>query len=453
VTTQQVPVVMPTAQAVLDAIPASAVVVDRCGRIQLVNQRWLQFCVDEGGQPESVAPSRDYLGVCGPDIAARIRDVLHGDLDRFEAEYPCHGPNTERWFRMVVTPLDGGALIVHVDITGEYARVSRWLETTSSPMIELDPTGTAVFVNQAWADLQKSSRRDLLGLRWSAGLSDADRQRLDSAVHATAADGADRTVDITFAADERGPSWIRFLVSAYSDGYQRLQRISLVGMDVTAARRLNDQLAATRERERIAADIHDVIIQDLFAVGLALQGTPSLTHAEPELLPELTASLDRSIADLRALSSTLPSQRLSSPTDFDAVLRQAALALGFRPHVRLAVDLSLLSAEVATSLLPVLKEALSNVVRHARATRVTVSVTEDQGDLLLQVCDNGIGMPDDRTRSSGTENIAQRADTLGGKAQWSRADGGGTVLEWRVPLTRGNRWNPGRRLGAAPAQS
>lgn len=444
---------MPTAQAVLDAIPASAVVIDRGGRIQLVNGRWLQFCVDEGGHPESVAPSRDYLGVCAPEIADRIRDVLHGDLDRFEVEYPCHGPDIERWFRMVVTPLDGGALIVHVDITGEYARVSRWLETTSSPMIELDPAGNAVFVNQAWADLQKTSRRDLLGTRWSAGLSDAERQRLDSAVHATAADGSDRTVDITFAADERGPLWIRFLVSAYSDAYQRLQRISLVGMDITAARRLNDRLAADKERERIAADVHDVIIQDLFAIGLALQGTPSLTQAEPELLPELTAGLDRSIADLRALSSMLPSQRLSSPEDFDAVLRQAALALGFRPEVRLDVDLSLLSAEVATSLLPVVKEALSNVVRHARATRVTVSVTEDQGDLLLQVCDNGIGMPDDRIRHSGTENIAQRADKLGGKAQWSRADGGGTVLEWRVPLTGGHRRSPGQRMGVARAQS
>ncbi|HVE26730.1 MAG TPA: PAS domain-containing protein, partial [Sporichthya sp.] len=406
-----------------------------------------------GGRPESAAPSRDYLAVCDPDIADRILQVLHGDLDRFEAEYPCHGPDTERWFRMVVTPLVGGALIVHVDITGEYARVSRWLETTSSPMIELDPTGNAAFVNQAWADLQQASRRDLLGARWSAGLADAERQRLDNAVQATAADGQDRTVDIAFAADASGPRWIRFLVSAYSDGHHRLQRISLVGMDITEARRLNDQLAATAERERIAADIHDVIIQDLFALGLVLQGTPSLTQAEPELLPELTANLDRSIADLRALSSTLPSQRLSSPADLDAVLRQAELALGFRPHVRLDVDLSRLSSELATSVLPVIKEALSNIGRHARATRATVTVTEDQGDLVLQVCDNGIGMPEVRTRSSGTENIAHRAEKLGGKAQWSPAEGGGTVLDWRVPLTRGNRWNPGRRLGAAPAQS
>lgn len=425
---------VPTVQALLDAIPASAAVLDPAGRIQLVNRRWIQFCVAEGGQPEVVSPPADYLAVCDRDTADGVRAVLGRDLDRFEMEYPCHGPDTERWFRMIVSPLDTGALVVHVDISGEYERVSRWLETTSQPMIELDPTGSAVFVNRAWADLQGAPRRTLLGAGWAGHLDVDDRTRLDGAVRATMSDRADRTTDVTVAAGDGGTLWMRFLVSADVDADQRLRRILLVGMDVTAARRLNDQLAASAERERIAADIHDVVIQDLLAIGLAIEKQRRLGAVGSSLLTEVTSGLDRSVADLRALSAKLPSQRLDL-TDFDAVIRQAALALGFTPEVRFDVDLSRLSAPAAANLLPVMKEALSNVARHAHATRATVSVTEDRGDLVLTVGDNGVGMPNVPTRNSGTGNISRRAAELGGEAHWSGAEDGGTVLEWRIPLT------------------
>lgn len=425
-----------TPQSLLDAIPASAVVVDRNGRIQMTNRHWRQFCVDEGGRLASVSPPGDYLRVCDQETADGIRAVLDRRLDRFEVEYPCHGPDAERWFRMIVTPQEEAALVVHVNITGEYERVSRWLHTTVSPMIELDPRGSAVFVNQAWADLQRAPRAALLGSEWKPALAHDARRTLEDAVQATVADRLDRTVDIAVAVDQGPAAWIRFLVSAYCDEYQRLQRISLVGMDVTTARQLNEQLAASAERERIAVDIHDVVIQDLFAAGLLLAGVRA-GHADPELLSEVTASLDRSIADLRALSTTLPSQRRQL-TDLEAVLHRATLALGFEPETCVEVDLGDLSAEVAGALMPVLNEALSNVARHARATRVLVSLTQDSDDLLLTVRDDGIGMPPAPTRSSGTDNIARRAEHLGGTARWSAADGGGTVLEWRVPLRSGS---------------
>ncbi len=427
---------MLTPQSLLDAIPASAVVVDRSGRIQMANGHWRQFCVDEGGHLGSVSPPTDYLKVCDQETAGGIRAVLTQELDRFEVEYPCHGPQTERWFRMIVTPLEEAALIVHVNITGEYERVSRWLHRTTSPMIELDPRGCAVFVNQAWAELQGTTRVALLGSEWAPALADEVRSVLESAVQATGADRLDRTVDITVAADQEATAWIRFLVSAYCDEYRRLQRISLVGMDVTTARRLNDQLAASAERERIARDIHDVVIQDLFAAGLLLQGVRTSGHADPEVLSEVTASLDRSIADLRALSTTLPSQRRLR-TDLEVVLHKTTLALGFEPDTRFEVGLDELSAEVAAGLIPVVDEALSNVARHARATSVLATVTRDADDLVLTVRDNGIGMPDAPTHSSGIDDIVRRAADLGGTARWSTADGGGTVLEWRVPLRSG----------------
>ena len=431
--TDRTPFVAPTADMLLDAVPAPAVVVDIAGRIRFANQRWVQFCIDNGGRPDAVSPPADYLAACDPHTAAGLRAVLAGEADYFETEYPCHGPTVERWFRMVATSLAGGALVVHLDITGEYVRVSRWLETTPSAIIELGPGGDAVFVNQAWSRYMRVPRRSLLGGNWADHLPGEDRERLIGAVEASVADHTDRTIDIALPMEDGSINWIRFLISAYTDDYGRLRRVSLVGMDVTAPRQLNEQLAAAAERERIAADIHDVVIQDLVATGIGLEMAQRQGKVTPDLLADVSHSLDRSIADLRALAVRLPSQRLGS-ADVDVVVRRAALALGFRPTVKIDVDLAVLDADTSAHLVAVINEALSNVAQHAHATRSSVLIARDGGDLVLTVRDDGIGMPDAPTRRSGTANIARRATELGGTATWSRGRDGGTVLDWRVPL-------------------
>lgn len=416
----------------LDALPTPAVVLDGAGRIELVNERWVRFALDNGGRTDDVLPPSDYLAACDADTREGLSSVLAGDVDHFETEYPCHGPATERWFRMVVTPLAGGALVVHLDITGEYARVSRWLKTTPSVIIELAPDGDAVFVNQAWARYMGVPKRSLLGPNWADHIPGSERERLLEAVQAGIAAGTHRTVDVALPAEDGDMSWLRFLIDPYFDDYGRLRRVSLVGMDVTAPRRLHEQLAATAERERIAADIHDVVIQDLVGAGLALATARRQGTLDPELLEDVTNSLDRSVEDLRTLAAKLPSHRLQ-PDDVDLVIRQAARALGFTPEVTRDGNLAAADAPTAAHLVAVLNEALSNVARHAHATACAVQIAVDGRDLLLLVCDNGVGMPSEPGRRSGISNIARRAAELGGTAQWSPSPEGGTLLEWRVP--------------------
>nr|BFE78114.1 hypothetical protein GCM10020093_007150 [Planobispora longispora] len=84
----------------------------------------------------------------------------------------------------------------------------------------------------------------------------------------------------------------------------------------------------------------------------------------------------------------------------------------------------------------VLREALSNVARHARASRVQVLVGVSEGTLLLEVTDDGVGIPEGGRRS-GLRNLAERAERLGGAFTAERAEGGGSRLRWRVPLRRG----------------
>lgn len=228
-----------TAQAVLDGIPASAVLLDGRGRITAVNRSWVDFCIKNGGDIAAVEPPADYIAACaGAAPASTAREVVDGitavlqrTLDRFEFEYPCHGPEREQWFRMTVTPVPQGAMVIHHDITGEYARISRWLATTSLVILELDPSANAVYVNAAWASRSRRPVRRLLGSHWADPLDPDQSDALLDAVHDVAKTGRDRTVDVRLPGHER-PVWMRFTVTAYFDDYGTLRRITVLGMDI-----------------------------------------------------------------------------------------------------------------------------------------------------------------------------------------------------------------------------
>lgn len=229
-----------TAQAVLDGIPASAVLLDRRGRIVAVNRGWVEFCLNNGGDIAAVRPPADYITACaGANPASTAREVVDGitgvlqrTLNRFEFEYPCHSPETERWFRMTVTPVPDGAMVIHHDITGEYARISRWLASTSVVILELDPSGNAVYVNSAWAGHARLPVRRLLGAHWLEHLDPDQSDTLLDAVHKVARTGRDLTVDVRLPDHER-PIWMRFTVNADFDDLGILRRVTLLGIDIT----------------------------------------------------------------------------------------------------------------------------------------------------------------------------------------------------------------------------
>jgi PAS domain S-box-containing protein len=234
------PVEAITAQEVLDGIPASAVLLDRRGRIVAVNRSWVEFCIKNGGDVAAVGPSVDYVLACAganPTSSARevvdgITGVLQRTINRFDFEYPCHAPETERWFRMTVTPVPHGAMVIHHDITGEYARVSRWLASTSVVILELDPSGNAVYVNSAWASRARLPVRRLLGSHWAEHLDPDQLDTLLDAVHHVAQTGRDLTVDVRLPDHDRSV-WMRLTVSAYFDDHSTLRRLTVFGIDVT----------------------------------------------------------------------------------------------------------------------------------------------------------------------------------------------------------------------------
>jgi signal transduction histidine kinase len=201
------------------------------------------------------------------------------------------------------------------------------------------------------------------------------------------------------------------------------------------------ELALLDDRERIARDLHDTVIQRLFATGLSLQATTRLVHADPDAaaarVEAAVDDLDLTVKHIRSAIFGLESKRQTADGLRDRVLsltREAAGALGFEPTVLFdgPVDTGV-SDHVATELVATLREALSNVARHARATRVEVDV-EAGSEVTLRVVDDGVGPPAaDAPRGNGLRNMAARAEKLGGRFELGPGPAGGTELVWRAP--------------------
>jgi len=201
-------------------------------------------------------------------------------------------------------------------------------------------------------------------------------------------------------------------------------------------------LTLIEDRERIAADLHDTVIQRLFATGLALQGTVrAIDDADAaRRVQDSVEDLDDTIRQIRSTIFALQAPRLAGRglrNEILALATEAAASLRFEPRVRLDGPLDRgVPAHVGDHLLAVLREALSNVVRHAGATHVQLLVVATVNSLVATVIDDGVGPgTGERAGGNGIANLRHRAEALGGHLALSSGEGGkGTVLRWEVPL-------------------
>ena len=216
-----------------------------------------------------------------------------------------------------------------------------------------------------------------------------------------------------------------------------------VALELAARRSDAEQLSLYEDRDRIARDLHDLVIQRLYATGMSLEGTvPMITVPEvANRVRNAVDAMDETIKDIRATIFALqaraedPAGRLRA--DIVDTVDEMTVMLGFAPSLRLGHGLDgRVSPEAAEYLLNALREALSNAARHARATAVEVSVEVDRASqLVLRVTDDGTGIPA-AVHRSGLGNLAQRAGSLGGVLELNPAGGPGgrgTALVWRVP--------------------
>lgn len=212
-----------------------------------------------------------------------------------------------------------------------------------------------------------------------------------------------------------------------------------LALDRLQAEQDRASLAVLADRDRIARDLHDLVIQRLFATGLALQGASRMA-LRPEVSERVEAAIEDLDVTIRDIRATIFSLHRRPGTDdlrgelLDLV-SEAAAKLGIVPALALEGPVeSAVPHDVRPHLIAVLSEALANAARHAEAARVTVKVSVADGDLAVKVQDDGRGLPP-TVQESGLRNLRARAAELGGSLELRSAEGGGTRLSWRVPLS------------------
>ncbi len=211
-----------------------------------------------------------------------------------------------------------------------------------------------------------------------------------------------------------------------------------IALVLASAREDARQLTILAERERIAHDLHDHVIQRLFAAGMNLQGTLARARS-----PEVADRLNRTLDDLQTIIEEIRTTifQLKSPLGKDGEFRHQIQRVvadltenrDIVTTVRMHGPMTTVGGELADHAEAVTAEAISNALRHSGASRLTVEISV--ADMfMLEIIDNGCGIPPDNSRRSGLANMNHRAEQLGGTCEITTPPEGGTRIHWIAPL-------------------
>jgi signal transduction histidine kinase len=213
------------------------------------------------------------------------------------------------------------------------------------------------------------------------------------------------------------------------------ERVAMA-LDVASSQAYRARLAVLEDRDRIARDLHDLVIQRLFAVGLSVQAAEA-DAVRPEVVERLRRAVDDLDDTIKDVRRTI--FQLHSPTgqdlrnQLDDVVAAARRGLGFSPRLLIEGPVIAVPSPIAADLVAVVRELLSNAARHARASQVEVRLRIGS-EVDAVVSDDGDGMDPGQDRRSGLANLTERAKGHGGTLEVSAREPRGTQVRWHVPL-------------------
>ncbi len=253
-------------------------------------------------------------------------------------------------------------------------------------------------------------------------------------------DGVEIPVEKTYQSAPAGRDGTKWIVALARDSSARLDAEDALRRSQEALRDAQQVVALSEDRQRIARDLHDTVIQRLFGAGLDLQATAATADAETRDRLEVTITdLDETIKELRTTIFSLQGPSSVAPGGVRGrlldVIRESRSTLGFEPRLQFDGPIETMDDVIVDHLVPSLREALSNVARHASARRVRVAISVSASVTLL-VIDDGSGIPEEVSGGEGLTNLAARAADLGGTFETGPRPMGGTRLRWQVPSDR-----------------
>ena len=326
------------------------------------------------------------------------------------------------------------------------ARLAAIVHSSDDAMFSLTPDGVILTWNPGAERLFGYRPAEIIGragdLLVPAGLGEelqAAMKRLRAGERAAGYDSRRRRKDGSLVD-------VAVTLSPMRDADGTLTGFSAVLRDITERLRTEAELAGVRaqqevlaERDRMARDLHDSVIQRLFAAGMALQGTAGLRGgaAVAARIDQVIQELDISIKEIREAIFTLrsgPREPASLRAQILQLAAEAERSLGFAPSVSFDGAVASVPPDVTLQVAAVVREALSNIARHAHASAAEI-VLSAGAELAVAVSDNGRGLSG-TTRASGLRTMRERAHLLCGSFEVISEPGAGTRLHWRVPLSR-----------------
>ncbi|HEY7628848.1 MAG TPA: PAS domain-containing sensor histidine kinase [Ilumatobacteraceae bacterium] len=252
-------------------------------------------------------------------------------------------------------------------------------------------------------------------------------------------DGVEVPVEKTYRAAPVGVDGRRWVIALARDISTRLAADAALQQSQQALHDAEQVVAIAEDRERIARDLHDTVIQRLFGEGLKLLATMNVVdeRAKPRIQATIDG-LDQTIKELRMAVFSLQGGETPQAAGLRgrllAALTESTAGLGFEPRLQFEGSIDTIDSNIADNLVPVLREALSNISKHARANNVRVGISVDDEQIVLTIADDGVGIPQEVIGGHGLANMAERARRLGGDCSVVAQTGGGSLLTWHVPV-------------------
>jgi len=459
---------------ILNQSGVNTALLDRDGVILGVNDSWKTFAVGNGIQDLSkLGPGTNYLEACdlsssAPDrpTARRaeegIRDVLSGERLTFEQVYPCHSPDQKRWFRMRVMALDhpqARAIVSHVNVTDlkRREREHRFLIaaveqaqemviiTEGAPLDEPGPRIT--YVNPAFTEVTGYTPEDVLG-KTPRILQGPDTESWVLKKFREHLERGEPYEGETVNYRKDGTPYINhWTVAPVRNDHGTITHWVSVQRDVTEQRQMEKRLlqAQERERQQIAQEMHDEMGGLIAALQMALDvdEIEDDSGVEPTDVAEIEEVVNELSHVVRSLTERLHSRVLE---DFGLSGALSRLSIEFQNRTGIAVEVhnELSSAErlpplVEKTAYRAIREALSNVDRHAESDQVQILLNKTQKTLRVHVIDNGVGFNPETELSTEEQHrllaIRERLDQINGQLQIDTSPETGTRISLTLPLT------------------
>ena len=400
------------------------------------------------GYPPGHPPMHTFLGV-----PVRVRGEVYGNLYLTEKQDGGHFTAVDEQV-VVALAAAAGVAIENARLYAEAQMRASWLRASSEIATSvLRGVGTDDVLALIATRSREAARANLAAIALPSGPD--QKMRFVHASGLKAQDIIGRTTDEV--PDDETPAMVvpmvtgsrtlgMLLLAIRPDGRtltseervmaQAFADQAALALTLAEAQHEHERLAILEDRDRIGRDLHDLVIQRLFAVGLTLENTSRLA-GEGRVADRISAAVDQldvTIKDIRRTIFELGNPRRAADLrdEINETVSALVPSLGFKPQVRtMGAVHSGVSDEVRAHLLAVLHEALSNVARHALATSVTV-VLEVSDQVVLTVADDGRGLRG-APSGNGLRNMHERAEKLGGTCELGPAGDTGTRVVWQVP--------------------